>query len=659
MDAYLIVDPDSRNITIPEIESAFGVYGDNNAERKYFKSPRIVGNGIDLTECYLYVNYISASTKIGQILCDVGDAPNGTATEDEIVFSWPITRNVLDKNISGEIFFAVQAKTKTGDTVFTTRKAKGNCYESIEGTEAVTEEYADIVLQLISRMDKVEENIGEQVAAYFKENPAVTSEYLTQTLKPIKDDLNKLNEGGLNLKDEVIAEDISNWLNKHPEATTTVLDESLTFSKFSKDTRAKSNNKYLNMVEFGCDSTGQTDVTNKIYTAVNKGYKNLYFPRGKYLFSAGNRFTLPIGGSVIGDMGLGYGTEETDEGNLTWFIVTQTNNPIRMQHDSELKSIAFYYPEQTEEFGIDYEPSITCISSAKSCVVDSCFFKNSKTAISFDIINGPVYITRNIGNPLYGIIIKNQVDLSYIMENHFGGTYNKDRTETTAKYINENGIAYQIGRADWSKVGSFCYGYKIGFYLIDSEDTLLNGCGADGCITGFILDGTSRVKMIGCTATGFSNRDDSNSLGECLVIRDTHKTKTRDYNQILGCSFFSSRKNAVNISGVSRIIIDGCAFADVCSYSGQVINLVDASNVTISNIIINNNEMTHEITNTALDGIHISANCMDIIVNGVQCDGTNMRYIVDAYEGATGYAIVYGYNTSQAHNRGTTYKMIV
>lgn len=192
MDAYLIVDPDSRNITIPEVESAFGVYGDNNAERKYFKAPRIVGNGIDLTECYLYVNYISASTKIGQILCDVGDAPNGTATEDEIVFSWPITRNVLDKNVSGEIFFAVQAKTKTGDTVFTTRKAKGNCYESIEGTEAVAEEYADIVLQLISRMDNVESNIGEQVAAYFKENPAVTAEYLDQTLQPVKDSVSQL-----------------------------------------------------------------------------------------------------------------------------------------------------------------------------------------------------------------------------------------------------------------------------------------------------------------------------------------------------------------------------------------------------------------------------------------------------------------------------------
>ena len=208
MDAYLIVDPDSRNITIPDVESAFGVYGDNNAERKYFKAPRVVGNGIDLTECYLYVNYISASTKIGQILCDVGDAPNGTATEDEIVFSWPITRNVLDKNVSGEIFFAVQAKTKTGDTVFTTRKAKGNCYESIEGTEAVAEEYADIVLQLISRMDNVEANIGEQVAAYFKENPAVTAEYLDQTLQPVKDSVDQLKEDLGNLNKEKLDSDV-------------------------------------------------------------------------------------------------------------------------------------------------------------------------------------------------------------------------------------------------------------------------------------------------------------------------------------------------------------------------------------------------------------------------------------------------------------------
>lgn len=194
MDAYLIVDPDARTIEVPEVEKVFGVYGDNNAERKYFKCPRIVGNKVDLSKCYIYVNYISAATKVGQIMCDIGDVDGVDTNGDEIVFSWPITRNVLDKNESTNIFFAVQAKTTTGDTVFTTRKAEGFCYESIEGTEAVAEEYADIVLQLISRMDNVEANIGEQVAAYFKENPAVTTEYLDQTLQPVKDSVSQIKE---------------------------------------------------------------------------------------------------------------------------------------------------------------------------------------------------------------------------------------------------------------------------------------------------------------------------------------------------------------------------------------------------------------------------------------------------------------------------------
>ena len=203
MDAYLIVDPDARTIEVPEVEKVFGVYGDNNAERKYFKCPRIVGNKVDLSKCYIYVNYISAATKVGQIMCDIGDVDGVDTSGEEIVFSWPITRNVLDKNESTNLFFAVQAKTTTGDTVFTTRKAEGFCYESIEGTEAVAEEYADIVLQLISRMDNVEANIGEQVAAYFKENPAVTAEYLDQTLQPVKNDVSQLKEDIVDLTNGV------------------------------------------------------------------------------------------------------------------------------------------------------------------------------------------------------------------------------------------------------------------------------------------------------------------------------------------------------------------------------------------------------------------------------------------------------------------------
>ena len=45
----------------------------------------------------------------------------------------------------------------------------------------------------------------------------------------LKEDLDKLNKGGLVLKDEVIEEDINNWLNEHPEATTTVQDGAITY----------------------------------------------------------------------------------------------------------------------------------------------------------------------------------------------------------------------------------------------------------------------------------------------------------------------------------------------------------------------------------------------------------------------------------------------
>ena len=45
---YLIIDPSTRKITIPKSEQLFGVYGEGNIERKYFKCPKIVGDNVDL-----------------------------------------------------------------------------------------------------------------------------------------------------------------------------------------------------------------------------------------------------------------------------------------------------------------------------------------------------------------------------------------------------------------------------------------------------------------------------------------------------------------------------------------------------------------------------------------------------------------------------------
>ena len=172
---FLEINPEKRLITIPESEQLFGVYGENKVEIKYFKCPRIILNDIDLYECYIFINYISASGKIGYIQADTVVLDE---TENYIIFTWELTRNVFDENIDTDIYFSISAKQYLEDKepVFFTRKAKGNLYETVYAEEQITEQYADIILQLLAEMDGVKqiatpEAMQEYVNIWLSENP--------------------------------------------------------------------------------------------------------------------------------------------------------------------------------------------------------------------------------------------------------------------------------------------------------------------------------------------------------------------------------------------------------------------------------------------------------------------------------------------------------
>lgn len=169
---YLIIDPSTRKITIPKSEQLFGVYGEGNIERKHFKCPKIVGDNVDLSDCYIFVNYYTAKGLPGKYT--VKDV---NVDGENITFSWELKQHIFDANEDTSIYFAVEAKNKDKVEVFRTSPATGKTKETIDTDKEIEETHADVILDLISRVDTLEkepiseEKIEKSVKSYLEKNP--------------------------------------------------------------------------------------------------------------------------------------------------------------------------------------------------------------------------------------------------------------------------------------------------------------------------------------------------------------------------------------------------------------------------------------------------------------------------------------------------------
>ena len=95
-----------------------------------------------------------------------------------------------------------------------------------------------------------------------------------------------LNNGGLNLKEDFIGGQVNEWLDKHPEATTTVQDKSLNVEKFTDDAKLYVVKDYVTPEMFGAIGDGVTDDTKAINFLLSSGLKNIIFPDKVYKVSA-------------------------------------------------------------------------------------------------------------------------------------------------------------------------------------------------------------------------------------------------------------------------------------------------------------------------------------------------------------------------------------
>lgn len=161
------VNPESRTITVPETEKIFGVFSDGNTERKHFRCPKVVGDGIDLTTLHLYINYQNANEKKYPYLVE-----DVQADGDYITFSWLISPDVV--SYKGTVKFVLCAKKGT-ELEWNTTIAEGTVLEGLEATDEVVERNPDIIEQILAKLDNVteipQEKVSSAVEEYMAKNP--------------------------------------------------------------------------------------------------------------------------------------------------------------------------------------------------------------------------------------------------------------------------------------------------------------------------------------------------------------------------------------------------------------------------------------------------------------------------------------------------------
>lgn len=124
---YLVVNPVTRTINVPDNEKLLGVEFDEKGARKYFQCQKIVGDNIDLTKAKIYINVQNATTQ--QTGKDRYAVENFKVDGDNVTFEWVLGRKVTAKQ--GTVKFNVCVMSNDGRE-WNTTYAEGTTKEGLE-----------------------------------------------------------------------------------------------------------------------------------------------------------------------------------------------------------------------------------------------------------------------------------------------------------------------------------------------------------------------------------------------------------------------------------------------------------------------------------------------------------------------------------------------
>lgn len=297
----------------------------------------------------------------------------------------------------------------------------------------------------------------------------------TNGISGLKEDLDKLNEGGLIIKDEVIAKDVNNWLDEHPEATTTVQDGAITETKIAAKFLPYISNSYITPQMFGAKGDGISDDTDNIKATITYARDKksvIVFPAGNYGISepldvnfdikiiGENAFIIPLK-DMTHFMGINT-TEKTNSGYI-FGLGFSAGDTFSVTTGIKISYVANFRLHGLKIFnttvGIDY-------IKGYELLVDSCLIRTSipsEDSIGMDIKTSDSHFS-NI------IIINYHVG---IYDEYGGNFYDKIHAWIANTAIVKNSIYF---RANGSAYISQCFNdtYETAFYINGKNNVIVS-----------------------------------------------------------------------------------------------------------------------------------------------------------------------------------------